>query len=342
MGVYDCPVNFSGLHVPHFLIFLFSVLLPDIAQASCPRPSSSISDLSIVPWLLGATLLVVGLVKLFKARKEPPHSDGQSSKEKAKILLLLGLLLFGLPVVAVFLFARFHDNSIYHYDGGVVGEICAAVLVIGLFGKRHFKIVALSIAVICIARFGYGIYPAAKLELMVLMAKTGNANAGFYAGEHYSKVRDPMEALNWYLLAAKQGDARAQIRAGDLYREWDETFSSMGRCGPEPESVTKVRSLRSNEEAMKWYQLAADAGNVAAKGRLGSLYLQMAAHDAKYYPDALKWLREAAKQHDWSARAELGRMYALGIGVEKNLKEAEKWSDQGKPRPIDWGDRLEP
>jgi localization factor PodJL len=114
------------------------------------------------------------------------------------------------------------------------------------------------------------------------------------------------------------------------------------------------------EEAMKWYDRAADGGIVPAMFRLGTLYEKglagakdidaarryyiraaergnakamhnLAVLDADggnkgpNYKSASEWFRKAAERGVADSQFNLGILYARGIGVEQNLAESFKW-----------------
>ncbi|MBR1221009.1 SEL1-like repeat protein [Bradyrhizobium sp. U87765 SZCCT0131] len=114
------------------------------------------------------------------------------------------------------------------------------------------------------------------------------------------------------------------------------------------------------EEAVKWYDRAADAGIVPAMFRLGTLYEKglglpkdvdaarryyiraaersnakamhnLAVLDADggskgpNYKSAAQWFRKAADYGVADSQYNLGILYARGIGVEQNLAESYKW-----------------
>ncbi|MBM3878097.1 MAG: sel1 repeat family protein [Verrucomicrobia bacterium] len=90
---------------------------------------------------------------------------------------------------------------------------------------------------------------------------------------------------------------------------------------------------RDRAEAVKYFQLAADAGHARAAAFLGAAYRvgDGVAHDPV---QTVKWFTVAAEQgHDLS-QAILGSLYNTGECVEKNPVEAVKWfraaAEQGR------------
>ena len=86
------------------------------------------------------------------------------------------------------------------------------------------------------------------------------------------------------------------------------------------------------EEAVKWYQEAADQGDEEAQNILGDCY-RFGWGVEKDYEEAVKWYQEAADQGNADAQRCLGDCYRFGNGVEKNEKKAVEWyreaADQG-------------
>ena len=60
-----------------------------------------------------------------------------------------------------------------------------------------------------------------------------------------------------------------------------------------------------------------------------------AAYEAKDYETAVKLYKEAAEQGNEKAQFNLARCYAIGEGVEKDLKEAEYWFRKAAERGLE-------
>ena len=79
----------------------------------------------------------------------------------------------------------------------------------------------------------------------------------------------------------------------------------------------------------------ADAGDARAQAVLGLVYLNGRAV-AQSDDEALKWFRLAADQGDSVGQYYLGQMFSRGQGVPQNFTEAEKWyrlaAEQGEPQ----------
>ncbi len=82
--------------------------------------------------------------------------------------------------------------------------------------------------------------------------------------------------------------------------------------------------LEGDKQAVKWFQKAAEQGQVDAQNNLGVMYSngQGVLQD---YEQAVEWYRKAAEQGYTSAQNNLGVMYQKGQGVLKDPKQAIKW-----------------
>ncbi|MGE4490542.1 MAG: trypsin-like peptidase domain-containing protein [Kiritimatiellales bacterium] len=79
-----------------------------------------------------------------------------------------------------------------------------------------------------------------------------------------------------------------------------------------------------NEEAIKWYRLAAEQGHKDAQYTLG-VYYDAGTGVSQNAEEAAKWYRLAAEQGHSVAQFNLGVCYAEGQGVDKDYEEAVKW-----------------
>jgi len=81
---------------------------------------------------------------------------------------------------------------------------------------------------------------------------------------------------------------------------------------------------RDYAEALKWYRMAAEHGDVESARRAGFMYAngQGVPRDEA---EALRWYRIAADRGDAEAQNNLGVIYSDGNGVPANLVEATKW-----------------
>ncbi|MCZ4281989.1 tetratricopeptide repeat protein [Kiloniella laminariae] len=120
---------------------------------------------------------------------------------------------------------------------------------------------------------------------------------------------DLSAATAYWLPLAEAGDARAQYSLGKLFET-------------EGADVTP-----HYQEAIHWYQKAADQNVVAALNNLGRLYAQgkgLAPSQEK----AVEYWQKAAQADHAMAQYNLGLAYLRGEGVPRNLTQAVFWFHQ--------------
>jgi hypothetical protein len=88
---------------------------------------------------------------------------------------------------------------------------------------------------------------------------------------------------------------------------------------------------RNVEEALRWLTVAAQTGDVRAQCVIGHLY---ETEDRVRDPAAaLSWYLRAANQGNTDAQHRLAHMFAQGLGVLRNEKEAARWQALAERRP---------
>ena len=117
---------------------------------------------------------------------------------------------------------------------------------------------------------------------------------------------DYVKARKLYLKLAEHGNAEEAHTVAEMYEQ--------GKGGP----VDGVQALR-------WYRVAAEAGDPASQDYLGVAYYQGLSGLAQNYPEAFHWIRSAAMQKWQHAQFNLGVLYAEGRGVAQDQVEAQKW-----------------
>lgn len=128
--------------------------------------------------------------------------------------------------------------------------------------------------------------------------------------EDYGRVKGkgtvpPRGSFEETYALASEGDANAQNNLGVLYA----TGRGVGQ---------------DDEEAARWYRLAADQKHAGGQGNLGLMY-GAGRGVAKDLREAARWTRLAAEQGDAWAQNELGLMYLTGLGVSQHYAEAVTW-----------------
>ena len=118
------------------------------------------------------------------------------------------------------------------------------------------------------------------------------------------------EEFNVNLELAKRGNAEAQLYIGYCYGNGDVVEEN-------------------EEEAAKWFELAATQGLAEAQRMVGFCY--MLGSGVQEDPAiAAAWFKKSAEQGDADAQYLLAVCYAWGDGVQKNLDKAEEWLRQAK------------
>lgn len=151
------------------------------------------------------------------------------------------------------------------------------------------------------AYFEAGNYKAA-LPLIQEVAKAGNAEAQYMAGNIYyfgrDVARDITIAKRMLNLAKNGGNSDAMVLLASI--AWDEN---------------------NEAEAFKLLKTASEKGNILAKYRLGLCYKYGwgTTQDAE---SAFFLFHELANQDFYPAMLELGKCYADGLGVKANMEEA--------------------
>lgn len=123
--------------------------------------------------------------------------------------------------------------------------------------------------------------------------------------KHYGGLRK-LSIIEMQKLA-ERGNTWAQYRMGDI-----------------------CESNKKSEEAVKWFQMAAEQEQVIAQYEIGySFYLGNYQVRQDYY-EAVKWFQMAAEKGNSSAQLYLGMCYEKGEGVRQDQSEARKWYAKAK------------
>ncbi len=91
--------------------------------------------------------------------------------------------------------------------------------------------------------------------------------------------------------------------------------------------IRKMVSLGRLDEAHKWYEKDADAGDTSAMLALGRRYAN-GNGVAQDYAEARRWYEKAAAANDPRGMMSVGRLYANGQGVAQDYAEARKWYEK--------------
>ena len=160
---------------------------------------------------------------------------------------------------------------------------------------------------------------------------------------------DAEEAVKWYRKGAERGDEHAKIaivrlalKNGSLKHEDNYSINNLGpifeiaKGGNEYAQYIIADKLYygkdclvNREEAIKWYELAAEKGHEDARKKLKNLSIEVQdyseANQDKNTSNELTNLRKIAEQGDVVAQNDLGNCLYYGRGCDKNLYEAVEW-----------------
>jgi hypothetical protein len=117
------------------------------------------------------------------------------------------------------------------------------------------------------------------------------------------------EAAERLLSAAQAGNGLAASRLAIMYVQGDGV------------PVNK-------QEAFRWYQAAAQAGDPRAADDVGSFYEAGMAGVAEDWIQAARWYQESARMGWPKGQQSLGRAYQYGVGVPLNLSTAVEWYER--------------
>lgn len=136
-------------------------------------------------------------------------------------------------------------------------------------------------------------------------AANGEPRAAFEVGQRYAEGRGVAQnwvaALEWFRRAAEADFAPAQYRLASGLEKG-------------------VAGSRDIAEAKRWYQAAAEHGNVRAMHNLGVLYA-----NERDIATALPWFQKAGDLGLKDSQFNLGIIHALGSGVKQDLAVSYKW-----------------
>ena len=79
------------------------------------------------------------------------------------------------------------------------------------------------------------------------------------------------------------------------------------------------------KEAIKWFRISADKGNVEAMGILGVCYFE-GQGVSRNCDEAVKWYKIAAEKGNKEAMYNLAYCYANGVGITKDYIQSYAWS----------------
>lgn len=143
------------------------------------------------------------------------------------------------------------------------------------------------------------------LTLLLLLTSSNSIAADYAKGFTAYSEGDYATALSEWQPLAEEGDRDGQFGLGLLYANgWGVDLN--------------------DEQALKWYGLAAAQGHAEAAYNLGV----MSANGwgvPQSDEDAFKWYSMAAERGFTAAQISIGKMYAIGFGAPQDNIQAHKW-----------------
>ena len=213
-----------------------------------------------------------------------------------------------------------------------------------------------------------------NFDLIKELAENGNATAMYLLAQYFRSYEFNMEKFKeWLSKAIEAGEALAKIRWYSEFeqeKELDKNVLEEVLNMAENDTIYAMFELgryydlnkvnKNYEEAVKWYEKAAEQGYSMAQVNLGNIYYDGKGVEQNYekavelykkaaeqgnaiaqynlalkyvrgqgveqnYEEAVKWYRQSAEQGYMYAQCNLGYMYEVGNGVEQNLEEAVMW-----------------
>lgn len=166
----------------------------------------------------------------------------------------------------------------------------------------------------------------------------------------FGTVKDLAQAVHWYSLAAAQGNVNGEYSLGICYLHGEgiEQNSALARKwislalghGDGARSVNAIGLTYETgpetdlNEALKWYQKAAEMGYSEAQYNVCRLTAQGLVSPADY-KRATDWCSTLAESGDPWGEYGLARMLEEGVGTQPDLKKAAEWykksAEQGNP-----------
>jgi TPR repeat protein len=188
------------------------------------------------------------------------------------------------------------------------------------------------------------------LELFRKAARQDNPGGQFQLARCYDHgigvAKDLVAAAFWYRKAVMQGyipafaglaqiyllgpvELQDRTEAARLFRKAAERGDAVGQCGL---GVYQQYFAKDPNDAVKWYELASDQGNLEAKWRLGRC-LESGDGTQKNVRKAVQLYLDAAQKGHAGSQYQMGLCFLNGNEVILDPREAVKWfqkaSDQG-------------
>ena len=174
------------------------------------------------------------------------------------------------------------------------------------------------------------------------LADKGNAAALNNLGVMHEKGRgveaNTKTAFKYYLKAAELGDEYGQLNVAYLYLNGDGTIKNEEEAlkwikkSADQEHIPAIAELgfqyyldRKYNDALPYFQKAADANNSFGQRMLGEFYMYGYANLNKDQAKAYELYKKSANQNDRIGKYKVSCCLRQGLGVNKNVDEGIKW-----------------
>lgn len=166
------------------------------------------------------------------------------------------------------------------------------------------------------------------------------SKSGLFDESPINKPKSSLEEFQEQLIRSAANKAKAEFNQGEAaYQQKDyvnafQIFSKLANEYHEYSAYAQnylgYMYLNSQgvaqdyNQAMTWFQKAANKGNPSAQNNLGWMYLNSKGV-AQDYNQAMTWLQKAANQGNPNAQNSLGWMYFYGKGVPQDYHQSRFW-----------------
>jgi TPR repeat protein len=196
-----------------------------------------------------------------------------------------------------------------------------------MFAQRYGGVAARGLGTCYHGRYGCDVAdPDEVIRWWRIGVERGDLLSAIYLGYEYeigSRVpKDPVRALRWYLYA------------GDRAIEKNDS-ATMHALGAQYEHYRFTRS--DYKEALKWYGLAAECGDIRSMVRVAKAY-SLGEGLEHNLTEAAEWYKRAAENDNNEAKAQIARCYEEGVGVPQDYTQALFWI---KRSDGDWSESIE-
>ena len=174
------------------------------------------------------------------------------------------------------------------------------------------------------------------------LADKGNAAALNNLGVMYENGRgveaNIKTAFKYYLKAAELGDEYGQLNVAYLYLDGDGTIKNKGEAlkwikkSADQGHIPAIAELgyqlyldNKYNDALPYFQKAADANNSFGQRMLGEFYMYGYANLNKDQAKAFELYKKSANQNDKVGKYKVSYCLRHGVGVNKNVDEGIKW-----------------